>query len=132
APIPPQTIVKKSNSFQPYLVNSISMSITKLAPRGFPVKWGIGRSIMQLDWGRFRARAGAWLQGVRNLAGMVAVAALALLLAVQAAGARHERIAVAREEAAMDREMERLRRTNRALRDEIRALDSDPVYVEAL
>ena len=87
---------------------------------------------MQLDWGRFRGRAGAWLRGVRNLAGMVAVAALALLLAVQAAGARRERIAVAREEAAMDREMERLRRTNRALRDEIRALDSDPVYVEAL
>ena len=29
-------------------------------------------------------------------------------------------------------EIERLRRTNQALRDEIRALDSDPVYVESL
>jgi len=32
----------------------------------------------------------------------------------------------------MDREIERLRRANQALRDEIRALDSDPVYVESL
>jgi len=87
---------------------------------------------MQLDWGHLKARAGSWLAGARNLAGMAALAGLACVLAAQAAGSRREREAVAREGAAMDREIERLRRANQALRDEIRALDSDPVYVESL
>src|SRR5262245_25055642 len=103
---------KKSNSFQPYLVNSSSMSISKLARGCFPVKWGIGRSIMQLDWGRFRARAGEWLKGARNVAGAALLAGLAALLAAQAAGARREREVVAREGAAIDREIARLRRAN--------------------
>lgn len=87
---------------------------------------------MQLDWGRFRARAGAWLASARNAAGVAALAGLAALLAAQAAGARREREVVAREGAAIDREIARLRRANQAFRDEIRALDSDPVYVEAV
>ena len=87
---------------------------------------------MQLDWGNFRARAGEWLAGARNVAGAALVAGLAVALAAQAAGSRRERETVARESAAMDREIERLRKANQALRDEIRALDSDPVYVEAL
>jgi cell division protein FtsB len=87
---------------------------------------------MQLDWGLWKGRAGAVLSGARNLAGAAALAGLALVLAAQAAGARREREAVAREAAAMDREIDRLRRTNQALRDEIRALDSDPVYVESV
>jgi len=66
----------------------------------------------------------------------VAVAAaltgLGVLLAAQAAGARRESEVVAREGAAIDREIARLRRANQALRDEIRALDSDPVYVESV
>jgi cell division protein FtsB len=66
------------------------------------------------------------------MAGAAALAGLAFALAAQAAGARRERESVAREGAAMDREIERLRRSNQALRDEIRALDSDPVYVESL
>jgi len=87
---------------------------------------------MQLDWGLWRARAGNWLRSARNVVGAAALAGLACLLATQAAGARREREAVAREGAALDRDVERLRRTNQALRDEIRALDSDPVYVESL
>jgi cell division protein FtsB len=87
---------------------------------------------MQLDWGRFRVHAGAWVRGVRNVAGAAALAGLAVLLAAQAAGARREREVVAREGAAIDREIARLRRANQALRDEIRALDSDPLYVESL
>lgn len=87
---------------------------------------------MQLDWGRFRARAGAWLAGARNVAGVAALSGLAVLLAAQAAGARREREVVAREGAAIDKEITRLRRANQALRDEIRALDSDPVYVESV
>ena len=82
---------------------------------------------MQLDWGNFRTRAGEWLVGARNVAGAALVAGLAVALAAQAAGSRRERETVARESAAMDREIERLRKGNQALRDEIRAPDSDPV-----
>jgi cell division protein FtsB len=53
-------------------------------------------------------------------------------LAAQAAGARREREAVAREGAALDRELQRMKRANQALRDEVRALEADPVYVESL
>jgi hypothetical protein len=87
---------------------------------------------MQLDWGLFRARAGVWLGGARKIAVAAALTGLAVALAAQAAGARREREAVAREGAAIDREITRLRRANQSLRDEIRALDSDPVYVESV
>ena len=87
---------------------------------------------MQLDWGRIRIRAGEWMAGARRAAVTAGLSGLAVLLAVQAAGARREREAVAREGAALDREITRLRRSNQALRDELRALDSDPVYVESL
>jgi hypothetical protein len=108
------------------------MSITKVAPWGFPVKWGIGRRIMQLDWGRVRVCAGSWLARARSVAGTAALSGLAVLLAAQAAGARREREGVARQGAALDREIERVRRANQALRDEVRALEGDPVYVESL
>jgi hypothetical protein len=87
---------------------------------------------MQLDWGLWKARAGTWMTRARNGAGAAALAALAFLLAAQAAGARRERESVLRESAAMDREIDRLRRANQSMRDEARALESDPVYVEAL
>jgi hypothetical protein len=87
---------------------------------------------MQLDWGRFKEPAKAWLRGARNAAGVAALAGLAVLLAAQAAGARREREVVAREGTAIDREIARLRKANQALRDEVRALESDPVYVESL
>ena len=87
---------------------------------------------MQLDWARYRVRAGEWLVHARNVAGTALLAGLAVLLAAQAAGARREREVVAREGAALDREIERMKRANQALRDEVRALEADPVYVEAL
>lgn len=87
---------------------------------------------MQLDWGIVRERASSWVRGARNVAGTLALAGLAVALAGQAAGARREREGVARQGRAMDLEIERLRRANQALRDEIRALDQDPVYVESL
>jgi hypothetical protein len=87
---------------------------------------------MQLDWGRIRVCAGEWLAHARNTAGTAVLAGLAILLAAQAAGARREREAVAREGAALDRELERMTRANQALRDEVRALEADPVYVESL
>jgi cell division protein FtsB len=87
---------------------------------------------MQLDWGRFRGVAGVWLEQARNVVGTALLAGLAVLLAAQAAGARREREVVAREGAALDREIARLKGANQSLRDEVRALESDPVYVESL
>lgn len=87
---------------------------------------------MQLDWVRLKVSAGEWLAKARNAAGIAALSGLALVLAAQAANARREREVVAREGAALDREIARLKRANQALRDEARALEADPVYVEAL
>jgi cell division protein FtsB len=87
---------------------------------------------MQLDWGQLKVRAGEWLVQARNVAGTAVLAGLAVLLAAQAAGARREREVVAREGAALDREIARLKGANQSLRDEVRALESDPVYVESL
>ncbi len=87
---------------------------------------------MRLDWGALRERAGAWLRSARNAAVVAGLTGLAVVLAAQAASARRDREAVAREGAAMDREIERLRRANQAMKDEVRALESDPVYVESL
>ena len=87
---------------------------------------------MQLDWGRLKVSAGAGLAVARKVIGTAALVGLAVLLAAQAASARRERETVARECATIDRDIDRLKRANQALRDEIRALEADPVYVEAL
>ena len=87
---------------------------------------------MQLDWTSIKVRAGEFLRLARNAAGTAAVAGLAVLLAAQAANARREREVDAREGAALDREIARLKRANQALRDEAKALEGDPVYVESL
>jgi len=87
---------------------------------------------MQLDWGNLRSIGREWLIRARNAAGIAALAGLAVLLAAQAANARREREVVAREGAALDREIGRLKKANQALKDEARALEADPVYVEAL
>lgn len=87
---------------------------------------------MQLDWGRLKVRAGEGLAVARKALGTAALAGLATLLVAQAANARKERETVARECAAMDRDIDRLKRANQALREEIHALEADPVYVEAL
>jgi uncharacterized protein YlxW (UPF0749 family) len=87
---------------------------------------------MQLDWCRIRVSAGEWLLRARDAAGVAALAGLAVLLAAQAANARREREVVTREGAVLDREIDRMKRANQALRDEVRALEADPVYVESL
>ncbi|HLY09550.1 MAG TPA: hypothetical protein VKW04_09630 [Planctomycetota bacterium] len=87
---------------------------------------------MQLDWGRFGVCAGEWLARARTVAATAGLAGLAVVLAAQAAGARREHEQVAREGAVLDRDLQRVRRANQALRDEVRALEADPVYVEAL
>ncbi len=81
------------------------------------------------SWGAAAARLAGWAS--RG----ALVAALALLGGVLAEGAirslREEACAAGREAVAA-REIERLRRQNAVLREELRALETDPAYVEAL
>ena len=106
------------------------MSITKLkiAPGYFFVKWGSGMSIMGPDWGRWKGRAGRAGAALRA----VSLGLLAAALAVHAVRAGREGSELERRSGALAREIERVGLENRALRDELRALEGDPVYVESL
>jgi hypothetical protein len=68
----------------------------------------------------------------RGAAWTLAVAALAGVLVFQAVRARGEAADLRARGRALDREIERLQRGNQALRDELRALETDPLYVESL
>jgi len=92
---------------------------------------------MRLDWGIASAQAPAdgrgsrWKERARGAVWAGALGLLAAVLAVQAERAGREGAVLARRSASLDRETERLRRSNQSLRDEIRALETDPVYVES-
>ncbi len=73
--------------------------------------------------------------GGRRWAPWAWTAALGLLvagLAVQAVHATREGGEHRRRGAGLDREIRRMRSENRALRDEVQALQGDPVYLESL
>jgi cell division protein FtsB len=80
---------------------------------------------MKLDWGMLGP-------GAARAAAAAAVLILGGLLAAQAAEARKERVALERRHAAADRELERARRRSQSMKDELRALEQDPAYVESL
>ncbi len=83
---------------------------------------------MKLDWGRLKGpaeRAGSGFLAV-------SLAVLGFALAAVALRAEHEGSEMGRRSAALGREIEQVRRGNRALRDELKALETDPVYVESL
>lgn len=83
---------------------------------------------MKLDWGRWKG--GAERVGAGFLA--VSLGVLGVVLAATAVRAGREGSEMERCSAVLDREIGRVRSENRALRDEIKALESDPVYVESL
>jgi orotate phosphoribosyltransferase len=87
---------------------------------------------MRLDSEGWKALRAAWARGARTAVWVGVTAGLSALLAVQALASRREGIDLRRRCAALDRDIERARRTNQALRDEVRALETDPVYVESL
>lgn len=83
---------------------------------------------MRLDWGYWkglaeRAGAAAWA---------VVPGLLALALAAHAVRAGQEGSDLERRSAALAAQIERVRRENQAHRDELRALENDPVYLESL
>ena len=70
-------------------------------------------------------RAGRALWGL-------SLALLAATLLSQATRVRGESLELSRREAELDREIGRMRRANESMRQELRALEVDPVYVESL
>jgi cell division protein FtsB len=87
---------------------------------------------MKLDWGRWKSVWAPCAERVRTAVWAGALGLLGLVLAVQAERAGREGAELTRRSAALDRDLERLRRANQALRDEVRALETDPLYVESL
>lgn len=85
-----------------------------------------------LGWGRVRDSLRALGAPARAAAGLLGAAALAVAFTLHAAGTGRESAALSKRAAALDRELERERTRNRALRDELRALEEDPVYLETL
>jgi hypothetical protein len=76
-------------------------------------------------WERVSAPVGRTLWGF-------SLGLLALVLVAHAVRAQGEGVELERRSAALGRDLERVRRDNQALRDELRALETDPVYVESL
>jgi hypothetical protein len=76
-------------------------------------------------WDRFSG-------GVGRAIWLVSLVTLAVTLSVHGARAEREGLELGRRSAALGREIDRVRRDNQALRDELRALETDPVYVESL
>lgn len=87
---------------------------------------------MSQETGAAKGRAVRWIEGVRRGGWVFSLLVLGLALAGEAWRAREDGIRAARQEASVVREIDRLRRENAALREELRALDSDPAYLEAL
>ena len=87
---------------------------------------------MRLGWGRVGDSLRALAGPARAAAVLLGAAALAVAFTVHAAGTGREAAALARRAAALDRELGRAKARNRDLRDELRALEEDPVYLEAL
>ena len=87
---------------------------------------------MQLGWGRIGDSLRALAGPARVALGTAVAAALAIGLAVHAAESGREAGGIARRAAAVDRDLERARTRNTALREELKALQEDPVYLESL
>lgn len=76
-------------------------------------------------WKGLAGRAGVWL-------GTVSIGVLAVVLATHAVRTAREASELEMRSAALGRDVDQVRRESQALRDEMRALESDPIYVESL
>jgi cell division protein FtsB len=87
---------------------------------------------MKTDWKAWRERARGALPAAGTALWSAALLLLGAVLVAQAGRSGGESAVLSARAAALDREIEGMRRRNQALRDEVKALETDPVYVEAL
>jgi endonuclease/exonuclease/phosphatase (EEP) superfamily protein YafD len=87
---------------------------------------------MKLGWGPVRDGALALARRAGQAGGIALLALAGAGLAAGAADSAKEGTELARRSRALDGELRRARASNEALRREIRALESDPVYLESL
>ena len=87
---------------------------------------------MRLGWVGIRDSVRALGAPVRAAAWGLGAVLLMAALASHAAGTGREAAALARRAEALERDLGRARERNRDLRQELRALDEDPVYLETL
>ena len=83
---------------------------------------------MKLGWDRVRS----WTGKAGAAAGALLLGMLGVVLAAGAAESAREGAGLSRRSRALDAEIRRGRAANDALRQEIKALESDPVYLESL
>jgi len=83
---------------------------------------------MKLGWDRLRSGAGK----AGAALGALLLGMLGTVLVAGAAESAREGVELARRSRGLDAEIRRARASNDALRQEIRALESDPVYLESL
>lgn len=88
--------------------------------------------IMKPRWDHIREKAVCWSGRIRRAAVVVSVTLLAGALAVQACRSRSEHRDLEHRAAVLDSEIERMELENQAMRDELKALETDPWYVESL
>ncbi len=87
---------------------------------------------MKLSWGLFRGPSPAVGEQARAVLWGAVLAVLGGLLASQAWRGRAEAAEVQRQSSALDRQIARMKGANQAMREEVRALESDPVYIESV
>jgi cell division protein FtsB len=87
---------------------------------------------MKLHWDRLKRGAVCWAGRAKRAALVAALVLLGGALAVQAYRSRTGHGDLERRAAALDGEIARLESENRAMRAELKALETDPWYVESL
>ncbi len=87
---------------------------------------------MKPDWGAWKRRFAGRATWAGGAAWGVVLLLLAAALVAQAVRSRGETESLGARVSALDREIGEMRRRNRELRVEVRALETDPVYVESV
>ena len=87
---------------------------------------------MKLGWGGLGTRLSGVSEPARVVLWAAVLAALGLALALQAWRGREQTAELRRRSAALDGRIARIKGANQAMRDEVSALENDPVYVESV
>ena len=87
---------------------------------------------MELNRKSLKRAVAAWSKPFGGLVWGAALGLLGLVLAVQAWRSYGEVRELSRRQAHLERRVERIKGENRALQEELKALETDPLYVESV